>query len=131
MQDLITEPGVGAGVAGCRRARVSRALLPALAPSCATAVTASAADEPTPHAPRPAGLAPLPKVTSARLYVVDCGTLVYNRPEDYRLSRDEVADTNMSVPCFLAIAAAVEGQRLADFPADYDLPLAEQRRWRV
>ncbi len=35
--------------------------------------------------------------------MIDCGTLVYNRPEDYQLSRDEVADTNMSVPCFLVI----------------------------
>jgi glyoxylase-like metal-dependent hydrolase (beta-lactamase superfamily II) len=35
--------------------------------------------------------------------VIDCGTLVYNRPEDYQLTREEVADTNMSVPCFLVI----------------------------
>jgi len=37
--------------------------------------------------------------------VIDCGTLVYNRPEDYNLTREEVADTNMSVPCFLVIHA--------------------------
>ena len=49
------------------------------------------------------GFAPLPKVTSPRLYVIDCGTLVYNRPEDYQLTREQVADTNMSVPCFLVI----------------------------
>jgi glyoxylase-like metal-dependent hydrolase (beta-lactamase superfamily II) len=55
-----------------------------------------------PAGPR-AGLAPLPKVTSPRLYVIDCGTLVYNRPEDYQLTREQVADTNMSVPCFLVI----------------------------
>src|SRR6185437_7483222 len=36
-------------------------------------------------------------------YVIDCGTLVYNRPEDYSLTREEVADTNMSVPCFLVL----------------------------
>jgi hypothetical protein len=29
------------------------------------------------------------------------------------------------------VAAAVERQRLADFLAGYDLPLEEQRRWRV
>jgi N-acyl homoserine lactone hydrolase len=56
-----------------------------------------------PGAARPPGLAPLPKVTSPRLYVIDCGTLVYNRPEDYQLTRQQVADTNMSVPCFLVI----------------------------
>ncbi len=65
---------------------------------------ASAADDaPPPSASRPPGLAPLPTVTSPRLYVIDCGTLVYNRPEDYQLTREEVADTNMSVPCFLVI----------------------------
>jgi N-acyl homoserine lactone hydrolase len=70
----------------------------------ATAVPASAADAlPPARATRPPGLAPLPKVTSPRLYVIDCGTLVYNRPEDYQLTREEVADTNMSVPCFLVI----------------------------
>lgn len=50
-----------------------------------------------------AGLAPMPKVTSARLYVLDCGTLVYNRPEDYNLKRDEVKDTNMGVTCYLVV----------------------------
>ncbi len=35
--------------------------------------------------------------------MIDCGTLAYNRPEDYQLTREEVADTNMSVPCFLVI----------------------------
>jgi len=38
-----------------------------------------------------------------RLYVIDCGTLVYNRPEDYNLTREEVADSNMPVACFLVI----------------------------
>jgi glyoxylase-like metal-dependent hydrolase (beta-lactamase superfamily II) len=64
------------------------------------ASVAGAADTP---AARPPGFSPLPKVTSVRLYVIDCGTLVYNRPEDYDLTREEVADTNMSVPCFLVI----------------------------
>ena len=48
-------------------------------------------------------LAPLPKVTSPRLYVFDCGTLVYNKPEDYNLKRDEVRDTNMGVTCYLVV----------------------------
>jgi glyoxylase-like metal-dependent hydrolase (beta-lactamase superfamily II) len=53
-----------------------------------------------PHRP---GFAPVPRVSSPRLYVIDCGTLIYNRPEDYHLTREEVADTNMAVPCFLVI----------------------------
>ena len=48
-----------------------------------------------------AELAPLPRVTSPRLYVFDCGTLVYNKPEDYNLKREEVKDTNMGVSCYL------------------------------
>jgi glyoxylase-like metal-dependent hydrolase (beta-lactamase superfamily II) len=84
-----------------RCAPVGRALLLALVLSCAAAAPASAADAPAP--PRLPGLAPLPKVSSPRLYVIDCGALVYNRPEDYKLTREEVADTNMSVPCFLVI----------------------------
>src|SRR6202041_573020 len=48
-------------------------------------------------------LAPLPKVTSPRLYVFDCGTLVYNKPEDYNLKRDEVKDSNMGVTCYLGV----------------------------
>ena len=102
MQNSITDPGVGAGVA-VRVARVGPALLLALSLTSSAAVPASAADAPAPSAPRPPGLAPLPKVSSPRLYVIDCGTLVYNRPEDYNLTREEVADTNMSVPCFLVI----------------------------
>ena len=50
-----------------------------------------------------AQLAPLPKVTSTRLYVFDCGTLVYNKPEDYNLTREEVKDSNMGVTCYLVI----------------------------
>jgi N-acyl homoserine lactone hydrolase len=49
------------------------------------------------------GIAPLSRVNSPRLYVIDCGTLIFNRPEEYNLTRDEVADTNMPVPCFLVI----------------------------
>jgi N-acyl homoserine lactone hydrolase len=56
-----------------------------------------------PPVSRPPGLAPLPRVSSPRLYVIDCGTLISNRPEEYNLARDEVADTNMPVPCFVVI----------------------------
>jgi N-acyl homoserine lactone hydrolase len=48
-------------------------------------------------------IAPAPTVDTVRLYVLDCGTLVYNRPEAYGLTREDVADTNMSVPCFLVV----------------------------
>ena len=50
-----------------------------------------------------AHLAPLPSVTNTRLYVFDCGTLVYNKPEDYNLTRDEVKDSNMGVTCYLVV----------------------------
>jgi N-acyl homoserine lactone hydrolase len=50
-----------------------------------------------------AQLASLPKVTNTRLYVFDCGTLVYNKPEDYNLTRDEVKDSNMGVTCYLVM----------------------------
>ncbi|HEV2443321.1 MAG TPA: N-acyl homoserine lactonase family protein [Steroidobacteraceae bacterium] len=82
---------------------LSRTLILALALACATAAPASPADPPAAGLQRPAGFAPLPKVSSPRLYVIDCGTLVYNRPEDYNLTREEVADTNMPVACFLVI----------------------------
>lgn len=68
------------------------------------AITASpAAETPSGASPHRPGLAPLPQVTSPRLYVIDCGTLIFNRPEDYGLTREEVADTNMPVTCFLVI----------------------------
>lgn len=38
-----------------------------------------------------------------RLYVLDCGTLIYNNPETYNLTRQEVQNTNMSVPCYLIV----------------------------
>jgi N-acyl homoserine lactone hydrolase len=44
-----------------------------------------------------------PKVTSPRLYVFDCGTLINNKPEDYNLTREEVKDTNMGVTCYLVV----------------------------
>jgi N-acyl homoserine lactone hydrolase len=40
-----------------------------------------------------------------RLYVFDCGTLIYNNPETYNLTRQEVKNTNMSVACYLAVHA--------------------------
>jgi glyoxylase-like metal-dependent hydrolase (beta-lactamase superfamily II) len=80
-----------------------RAWLLLLALGCAPGAPALAADAPAAAPARPPGIAPLPKVTSPRLYVIDCGTLTYNRPEDYQLTREQVADTNMAVPCFLVI----------------------------
>ena len=48
-------------------------------------------------------LPPAPKVTGLRLYVLDCGTLINNKPEDYNLKREEVKDTNMGVTCYLVV----------------------------
>jgi N-acyl homoserine lactone hydrolase len=50
-----------------------------------------------------AELPTLPQVSSPRLYVFDCGTLVNNKPEDYNLQREEVNDTNMGVTCYLVM----------------------------
>jgi glyoxylase-like metal-dependent hydrolase (beta-lactamase superfamily II) len=44
-----------------------------------------------------------PRVQSPRLYVLDGGTLIYNNPETYNLTRREVKNTNMSVPCYLVV----------------------------
>lgn len=92
-------PGHLANVHGPeRRAGFRWILLLVVVFGCGAAARAGASGT-----PRPPGFAPLPQVRSPRLYVIDCGTLVYNRPEDYRLTREEVADTNMAVPCFLVI----------------------------
>jgi N-acyl homoserine lactone hydrolase len=48
-------------------------------------------------------LPPAPIVSQPRIYVLDCGTLIYNRPEDYGLKREEVATTNMVVTCYLVV----------------------------
>jgi N-acyl homoserine lactone hydrolase len=40
---------------------------------------------------------------SLRLYVLDGGTLIYNNPETYNLTRQDVRNTNMSVPCYLIV----------------------------
>lgn len=46
---------------------------------------------------------PQPKpATSLRLYVFDCGTLKAD-PARFRLKPEEVATTNLSVPCFLVV----------------------------
>lgn len=50
-----------------------------------------------------AELTPKPVVTSPRLYVLDCGALVYNKPESYNLKREEVQDTNMACTCYLIV----------------------------
>ncbi len=53
--------------------------------------------------PSVAEFAPPPQVTSPRLYVFDCGTLIYDKPEDYNLKREEVKNTNMGVTCYLVV----------------------------
>ena len=53
--------------------------------------------------PVPSGLPPLPKLTSPRLYVLDCGTIISNRPEGFGLTRDDVFNPNFSDPCFLVM----------------------------
>lgn len=40
-----------------------------------------------------------------RLYVLDCGYLINLSPETYNLTRQDVPDTTMSVPCFLVVHA--------------------------
>jgi glyoxylase-like metal-dependent hydrolase (beta-lactamase superfamily II) len=66
----------------------------------AVAMLGASALAPPAHA---ANLAPAPRVTSPRLYVFDCGSLVYNKPEDYNLTREEVKDSNMGVTCYLVV----------------------------
>ena len=60
---------------------------------------AVSAQAPTP----PSGIPPLPRLTSARLYVLDCGTIISNRPEGFGLTRDDVFNPNFSDPCFLVV----------------------------
>jgi glyoxylase-like metal-dependent hydrolase (beta-lactamase superfamily II) len=42
-------------------------------------------------------------VGTPRLYVLDCGTIINNRPEDYGLTREEVQNSNMADMCFLIV----------------------------
>jgi N-acyl homoserine lactone hydrolase len=51
----------------------------------------------------PPGLPPLPHLTSPRLYVLDCGTIISHEPERFGLSRQDVSDPDFSDPCFLVI----------------------------
>jgi glyoxylase-like metal-dependent hydrolase (beta-lactamase superfamily II) len=60
---------------------------------------AASAQTPAP----PPGLLPLPKLTSVRVYVLDCGTIISNRPEGFGLTRDDVFNPNFSDPCFLVM----------------------------
>ena len=53
--------------------------------------------------PAPTGMPPLPKLDGVRLYVIDCGTIISNRPEGFGLTRDEVINPNFSDPCFLVM----------------------------
>jgi hypothetical protein len=63
------------------RSTLSGALLAAFVLS--SAITARTCDAQAQFAGgRPPGFTAMPKVTSPRLYVIDCGTLVYNHPED-------------------------------------------------
>src|SRR5262245_5665495 len=43
-----------------------------------------------------------PTATTLRLYVFDCGTLKAD-PARFRLKPEEVATTDLSVPCFLVV----------------------------
>jgi glyoxylase-like metal-dependent hydrolase (beta-lactamase superfamily II) len=54
------------------------------------------------------GITPLhgPQGASAgelRLYIFDCGTIIFNYPELYNLTRQEVNNTNFSVSCYLVV----------------------------
>jgi glyoxylase-like metal-dependent hydrolase (beta-lactamase superfamily II) len=40
---------------------------------------------------------------AVRLYVLDGGTLIYNNPESYNLTRQEVKNTNMAAACYLVV----------------------------
>jgi N-acyl homoserine lactone hydrolase len=49
------------------------------------------------------GLPLLPKLTSPRLYVLDCGTIISHEPERFGLRREDVSDPDFSDPCFLVM----------------------------
>jgi glyoxylase-like metal-dependent hydrolase (beta-lactamase superfamily II) len=53
------------------------------------------------YAPAIRSMSTQPAAQGTRLYVLDCGTLIYNNPETYNLTRQEVRNTNMSVVCYL------------------------------
>ena len=57
----------------------------------------------TVSAQAPAGLPSLPKLSSVRLYVIDCGTIISHQPERFGLTREDVPDPDFSDPCFLVM----------------------------
>jgi N-acyl homoserine lactone hydrolase len=57
----------------------------------------------TASAQTPPGLPPLPQLTSPRLYVLDCGTIISHELERFGLSRQDVSDPDFADPCFLVI----------------------------
>jgi glyoxylase-like metal-dependent hydrolase (beta-lactamase superfamily II) len=75
------------------------ALLVSLLVERAPARAITPAVVPQPAAPAASSAAPAP----LRLYVLDCGTVIFNNPEAYSLTRAEVKNTNMSVACYLAV----------------------------
>jgi glyoxylase-like metal-dependent hydrolase (beta-lactamase superfamily II) len=69
----------------------------ALAAISVLTVVACSADQPRPSAENGDAQA-----SALRLYVFDCGTLQAD-PARFRLTREEVATTDLSVPCFLVV----------------------------
>jgi len=51
----------------------------------------------------PTGLPPAPKVTTPRLYVLDCGTIISYQPDRFGLTLAEVGNPNFADPCFLVV----------------------------
>jgi glyoxylase-like metal-dependent hydrolase (beta-lactamase superfamily II) len=71
--------------------------LATIAPAVALVLTVVA------YGPQQTGSSPervAPEVKAVRVYVFDCGTLRAD-PARFRLKKEEVATTNLSVPCFL------------------------------
>lgn len=56
-----------------------------------------------PAQPVATGLPPLPKLTSPRLYVLDCGTIISYQPERFGLTLEEAGNPNFADPCFLVV----------------------------
>ena len=76
------------------RAAATIALLIGLTGGAGLAAQRSAAPRPRPPAP-----------PTVRLYIFDCGVLgtAGGDPRNYHLTKDQVAETRMSVPCFLIV----------------------------
>jgi len=53
--------------------------------------------------PSLSGYPPRPQVTNARLYVLDCGTIISHNPENFGVPRAQVDDPDFSDPCFLVV----------------------------